>query len=279
MKVYYYCSYTKSPVGFRLGMVDTDNACGETCEPSSEEIQPFIWKCFSQSSIRQAHGLIPQELEEPAQYFILMKSKVPIIKGEIEYFINFAFVTDQRTEYESWIQGGSQKETDPFHAIMETIVLNGSLEFGFTVCTEGLRTLKNKAYYSLPDRVPTSTESTYIDAVLSKNDASQLLSTLGLSEYDVHNLNQGNWFSIKKKLHTQFPWVIAAIAAAAVAALLLILSSLGKVSATSESIKEPAETTCVDPFANSSKPVLDTFPQNAQAVGEDLSDTIDLKSL
>lgn len=222
MKVYYYCSYTRSPVGFRLGMVDTDNTQGETCELASEGIQPLIRRCFSQGSIRRAHGLIPQGSGETGQYFMLIKSKEPIKEGEMEYFINFALVTNQREEYERWFQDKPQEENVLLQAVRDTIVLNRSSEFGFAVRVSGLRALK-EITYGLPEAVPASADGVCVEAILPRGGAAQLLDILGLTEYDVQK--RGNWLFMKKKQQRQSPWVIAAIVAAAVAIFLLILNS------------------------------------------------------
>lgn len=228
MEVYYYCSYTKSPVGFRLGMVDTEHANGEICELSTENVHPFIWKCFSSGIIRRACGQIPQENKQDSRYFLLMKSRDSVIIDEVEYFINFAFVTSRKQEYEAWFQGSAENESTVLQAIGTTMILNGRSEFGFSVRTDGVCALAGKSYRGLFAGISPSTEDTYLKAVSSKTRQSQLLDTLDLAGYDAQRLNQVNWVCIKKKQPARTAWLIAAIAAAAAAALLLLLSGVGK---------------------------------------------------
>lgn len=228
MDVYYYCSYTKSPVGFRLGKIDAEKADGSICELSSEHINSFIWKCFSTSAVRKACGQIPQETEESSQYFLLLKSRQPVIIDGIEYFINFALVTGEKEEYERWFQSAAQDEAAVLQAIRTTMVLNGASEFGFLVRPGKIRLLTKQSYRKLFEEISPSAEGTYLETASAQTGQAQLLDMLGLTEYDVRRLGQGNWVYIKKKQQLRTAWIIAAIAAAAVVALLLLLNCVGR---------------------------------------------------
>mgnify|MGYP006964297849 CR=1 FL=1 len=198
MDVYYYCSYTKSPVGFRLGKIDAEKADGSICELSSEHINSFIWKCFSTSAVRKACGQIPQETEESSQYFLLLKSRQPVIIDGIEYFINFALVTGEKEEYERWFQSAAQDEAAVLQAIRTTMVLNGASEFGFSVRTDKIRLLTERSYRKFFEKISPNPEDTYLETASAQTDQTQLLGMLGLTEYDVRRLGQGNWVQIKK---------------------------------------------------------------------------------
>lgn len=224
MQVYYYCSYTKSPVGFHLGVVDTEKICGTTCELSREGIPSFLWKCFSQGNIQKACGQLPRKADEKDQYFLLAKSKEPIKRDGIEYFINFALVTEQWTEYEGWFQ--DQTETDCFQAISETILPKGTSEFGFAVRTDGLNTLSQLSYHELFQEISPKKDILCIKTLSSRTDSAQLLDALGLTEYDVQKLENGNWFFLKKKQNERPIGMIAALVIASAAVLILILCSL-----------------------------------------------------
>lgn len=229
MKVYYYCSYTKSPVGFRVGVLDTDSAHDEVCQLSGQSISPFIWRCFSQGSIRKACGLIPDGREGADQYFVLLKSKNAVIKDEIEYFVNIAFVTEQNEEYESWLQGENHSETFLFQSIVDTMALKGSSEFGFEVRAGRLKALANERCGGLFKGWPKGKNGTYFELTSSKTPPEQLIDLFEFNkdgkEYIANKLDESSWILVKKKQKVS-QWIIPVIVAATIAVLLLFLSTM-----------------------------------------------------
>ena len=102
IKVYTYCSYKFSPVGFRHGVfqLDTENSNNEYVVPTIDsDISPVVRNCFVERSILKAMGKIPGTNE----YIILFKGLECDFVNEdgmpAKKYGNFAFSTTDPTTY------------------------------------------------------------------------------------------------------------------------------------------------------------------------------------
>lgn len=105
IKVYTYCSYKFSPVGFKHGafQLDTENSNDEYVVPSSNSTPPIVCTCFVQSLIKGAKGKIP----DTDEYIILLKGlECDFVNEDGEpskKYGNFAFSTDEIESYNNLI--------------------------------------------------------------------------------------------------------------------------------------------------------------------------------
>ena len=148
MDIYYYCSYTKSPVGFILGKLNGVNEAGEPMALSKDGIEPLIRKCFELGLVRKACGLLTQE---PKRYFLLLKKLVT--RGgdsDLDYYLNVAFVTESQQQYQQWMDVDEAVAEDTIaQAIRETILVDRESDFGYKVNSKSLAKLAGSKFGSL----------------------------------------------------------------------------------------------------------------------------------
>ena len=155
IEVYYYCSYTGSPVGFILGRVSYDGT-STACNLSRKEISPFIRACFESGNVRNAFGILEtsgMEAESP-KYFLLCKNLRAAGQGPhepAEFYLDIAFVTDNREEYIALLKKGPATTREIADRVRDTMVLNDSSPFGFTIRGEQLVQLVQTPLGSLFD--------------------------------------------------------------------------------------------------------------------------------
>ena len=130
MKVYYYCSYDGSPVGFHIGRVDYSVPQENLLELKDKEIDPFIRCCFESGLIRSAFGKIPNN----NNYFML-KKKLTGKKEEDSYYMNIAIISEDWDEFVQLMQAGSNEE-ELSDAILDSIKLDKTSAFGYCIDTE-----------------------------------------------------------------------------------------------------------------------------------------------
>ena len=105
MKLYSYCSYDGSLVGFQLGVCEWKNAQEQVWTLSKNGIDPFVQACFENGLVRSGFGKIPNR--DKQAYFLLVKKLVGK-KEDIQYYINLAVTADEWNELEPLLKGDVQ---------------------------------------------------------------------------------------------------------------------------------------------------------------------------
>lgn len=103
MKIYVYCSYQSSPVGFKLGTIQYDLTNKQYYIPTDEAIEPFVQKSFEEGLIKAVHGTIP-ELKK--QILLIKKLQDTITESNgnaIPIYMNFAFEFDDVDKYSTFM--------------------------------------------------------------------------------------------------------------------------------------------------------------------------------
>ena len=103
MKVYIYCSYQSSPVGFKLGTIQYNSSNKQYYIPTDTDIEPFVQKSFEEGLIKAVHGKIP---ESDKKILLIKKLQDTITddKGNaIPIYMNFAFEFDDQDKFETFI--------------------------------------------------------------------------------------------------------------------------------------------------------------------------------
>ena len=221
MDIYYYCSYTGSPVGFQLGKLNA-----ETGKLSSENIPLLIRRCFSRGMVRKACGRLPGE----EKYFLLVKDLTA--KGKAsdeadEYYLNIALTSSQYADYEKWLSDETE-EREIADSIRDTMSLRGDPTFGFTVCKEQIAALTGLSFRNLFRGIAPKEEGTYIQVLspnLSERDLKDILAitddNCNLKKQGADKQREGAWFYFDKKKERRIPLgKILLISAAAIAALI-----------------------------------------------------------
>lgn len=230
MEVYYYCSYTGSPVGFQLGKLDCGTLLQNTCTLSKNGLLPLIRHCFDQGLVRRAYGHIP----ETEQHFILVKGlTVKGVAGDeaTEYYINFALLAD-KAEWEHIYQGKAIDAQTIAETFRDSMRLDKESEFGYTVLADCVRKLTSFSPLNLLDGSSWDTEGICMELLSAKADVESLTKALGLDtenykEYGFKKLPKDNWFQFSKKKSLRMsPKKIILILAAIVAILILLLKLL-----------------------------------------------------
>lgn len=215
MDVYYYCSYTGSPVGFIMGKLDKLSGVCEAdalLELNRKDIEPFIRKCFERGLVRNACGRLSKktaESEEPEQrYFLLFKDLVANGgQDDLEYYLNIAFVTENPEEYLRWLDVGETVTTDTIaQAIRESISLNRKSDFGYDVSGRGLAALTKMKFGSLLGECRAAMrdgkDGLYFELASHGADMDEVMQALGISSED-HELEfiseSKNWVRVIKK--------------------------------------------------------------------------------
>ena len=107
MQAYIYCSYKFSPVGFQIGVIDTEKISADYYVPKIPEdnaLDKFITKAFEQGFIKKVFG------QESDKYIFLVKklqqnNVEDANEGTIDIYMNFAFVFDTAKEFAAFSYG------------------------------------------------------------------------------------------------------------------------------------------------------------------------------
>lgn len=188
MNLFYYCSYDGSPAGFRIGRVDTLSQDGKSHELSSEQIEPFIRRCFEMGLIRSAFGKIPSEERKQNGYFLL-KKKLIGKKADCNYYMNVAVVEEEWDRFCSLLQDGAD-EASLATAIMSSIEPSGNDVFGYKVNTSRLSEVLKCGYATVCNcnarRMENVRKNSVFYATLSTEtpDTDTLKRSLGISKCD-----------------------------------------------------------------------------------------------
>lgn len=130
LRLWLYCSYTGSPVGFQLGFVDYDAKGMEKdiLTAGSDKVDPLLKRCFFAQGVHGAEGCVPEK-----NIYILVK-KLPI--GEVndrKLNVNLAWETDNTDLFKrlkAYFHDG--KDEDIFSSVSNFLILDESeTEFGF----------------------------------------------------------------------------------------------------------------------------------------------------
>ena len=132
MKVWFYCSYSGSPVGFQLGVIDTASP--------SEHLSPgkphrLLDRCLSYQGVKEAFGKIPG-----TSSYVAVR---PISRREGDrVYLNFAFETEDAGEFNSivdFIKRYRSKDSALFRLMLPTVVEDmHDSSFGIRVNVEEL---------------------------------------------------------------------------------------------------------------------------------------------
>ena len=210
MEIYYYCSYTGSPVGFQMGKLTYDGQTNGTLKLESLDNptcdQRFIQCCFDQRAVRKVY----QCSKEENKYFFLLKGLSAKGKnpGDPEqYYINFAVLTDQLADFKRYFRGKNvpnPKETIP-SAVRDTMQLDKESEFGFTICGKEVRQLLNLSYRTyFGDGFRIQDEQTiweprpgiFLELISPNVNLEQLMQALKYSGNCAKIEIPGNWFEL-----------------------------------------------------------------------------------
>lgn len=208
MNVYYYCSYTGSPVGYILGRIPDDaiKSSSEKFSLQNDEIPSLIRKCFEQGLVQRSFGRTPE-----GEYYLLVKKLTANGTGtnsSIKYYLNFAIVLGEgeKEKYRNLLRNENKAtEQEIANFIRDTISLDPDNDFGFTVNCEKLNKLLNRSFYSLFEGCPSinkNGQKMYFKLVSEKPDNDQLKKSLGLIEEGKdfsHLSNSDKWFCYDKK--------------------------------------------------------------------------------
>lgn len=206
MEVYYYCSYTGSPVGFQLGKLDP--ASGKLI---GENIPPLLRRCFSQGMIRKACGCLPGE----EKYFVLVKdltAKKSAAGDAEEYYLNIALVSDQVEDYRMWLTCKTIPEQTIADLIRDTMSLHGDPSFGFTVHTDKIKNLSGMALGDSFRGIQAKEDDSYFQVLSPNLRSEEVQDALNLPNngYMLEKLrsdtsHDGNWFHFVKKKEKRTP--------------------------------------------------------------------------
>jgi len=240
IKVYTYCSYKFSPVGFRHGVfqLDTENSNNEYVVPTIDsDISPIIRNCFVEGLIQKATGKIP----ETTEYIILLKGLECDFVNEdgmpAKKYGNFAFSTNDPTTYNNLNTNISALSMLQLSEAMNSFLIPDSNAGDAAIKIDTKRFIDFILSVSITSH---STESLNEFNIISSSSGDKVIKTLTdrFPEYSVIPAN-GNHYQLKKKsLDTQqcpivqyvkehpiiaIPIILALIAVIAVILMLLLM--------------------------------------------------------
>ena len=118
MKVWFYCSYSGSPVGFQLGYVDTESLSEAENHLVAGTPNPLLNRCLSYQGVKEAFGKIPGTTS-----YVAVR---PVSRREDDrVYLNFAFETDDATEFASvvrYMDKYRERDRDLFDIMLPTVI-------------------------------------------------------------------------------------------------------------------------------------------------------------
>lgn len=150
MEIYYYCSYTGSPVGFQLGKLTYDGQNNGTLTLERTNARTGIQRCFDQRAVRKVYWHLWDKKEH---FFLLILLKGLTAKGKgpedpAEYYINFAVTANQRDDFWKCFRGEGRGVSDEriAEAVRDTMQVDRESEFGFKICGDKIPNLLKLPY-------------------------------------------------------------------------------------------------------------------------------------
>lgn len=202
MEVYYYCSYTSSPVGYILGKL-TDPSEEGALALRADRIDTMIHHCFEAGMVRNACGLLTQA---PQRYFLLLKKlTVHGSQGSPDYFLNIAFVTEERQEYARWLENDDTVTADTVAKVGQaTMMLDQNSDFGYKIDGKALTKLTKMKFGSLLGkcRATALDDGLYFELASHNADTDEVMQALGISSegQELELISKGtNWTRVIKK--------------------------------------------------------------------------------
>lgn len=231
MKVYCYCSYTGSPVGFHIGSLTYQPNRNGNYTLQKENIPSFIKRCFEQDMVRKGFGKLPGS---DSGFFLLVKKLAAEGSGGLEaskYYINLALVTENIEEYGQWFQlnaeDASQGIAEAAKAMME---IDRSSEFGFTIRPEALTSLLRHSFGSLfpVNLINKPPKEANLELAISRN-GNEIKEVLGLHDPDMTFYSVPDapkWVCYRKKKSNCKPAPRSVLALLILAVMILLLGIL-----------------------------------------------------
>ncbi|MGN0298548.1 MAG: hypothetical protein ACI4C1_05110 [Lachnospiraceae bacterium] len=96
LKIFLYCSYSGSPVGFILGGTDEEQIKYD-CHLTQKDIPDLVQRCFAHGIIYEAYGKLP--VDESEEQYLVLKKKISRKQDEREIYCNIAFLSNSQKEY------------------------------------------------------------------------------------------------------------------------------------------------------------------------------------
>lgn len=210
MDIYFYCSYTGSPVGFIIGQIqDVSSGTGDTPPMlGDKDINPFIRLCFENGVIRNSCGAIPETFENAAKYFFVHKSSKSVTISEnpsVQYYINVAFLCNTKEEFSNVFNRWYDQSDEMFNqSILETIKINRSTKFGYEVSYPKLlelisQTRDSNMYHLL--ELLTNGNSIYDFSTKAPDlfNLARLLTNNTNERYELVPIEKSSYFLLQKK--------------------------------------------------------------------------------
>lgn len=227
MEIYYYCSYTGSPVGFQLGRLDCEKLAKNAGSLSKDGILPLIKNCFDQGLVRRACGRIP----ETEQYVLLVKGLTAKGTGDratAEYYINFAFLMNKE-EWDCLPRENLVDQQMTAEMFRDSMQLDSESPFGYTVQSGNAQRLTQVSFQNFFDRSVWKTDSLCLELLSPKADLKELKKVLGLEkdeykDYEFQKLPSKDWVQFSKKKVNRLAKWWPLVAAAAIFLLFKLLN-------------------------------------------------------
>jgi len=239
MKIYVYCSYKLSPVGFKLGTIDYNCDKDEDfCYlPKDENINCYVEKAFCEGIIKKISGKLPN-----SEKYIYMIKKIHYTNTNSSEDMgsnkkgNFAFEFDSYDEYKMF---SDKPNIDKLAEIMDKFIVpdlnveenSYALKIKHKELTEFINLLKNdKSKHQRKDD-----KDDFVVELRSKSDYIQKISNIfdlqfSKSDYEYiynpNNKDMKNNLSEKKKKRTILIRVKAAAIILAILMLIVLLIKL-----------------------------------------------------
>lgn len=157
MKIYFYCSYTGSPVGFIMGSM-SQLPQGQWSDLSKDGISNEIRACFEHGIVKNAVGRISSLTSNSyARKWVLVIKNItcPDIHSDrpLTWYINIALETDSQSQFETWIKRGVNIELCEKLSCILTVDKNN--DFGYTIDRHELSNIIDASLASttLPNKV------------------------------------------------------------------------------------------------------------------------------
>lgn len=253
MKIYSYCSYTGSPVGFIMGCASKTES-GTFSKLDKDGIPGDIRACFENAIIQNAAGNLNIKAGTRARWILLLKNiEYRIIDDEnrFTWYINMAFETDSRAEFERWIIPAM----DLGKKISQCLRVDKANAFGLTLDDTALTSLmagpladkqipaavaseiENGCCFEFQERLPEAAREKFLAENVLRNQSFNLSSLSGASNLGWSVASEKKKLPAKMPIHTRSKKKLAA----GLAAAFLIALCLGWLMSTGENPEVTAQ--------------------------------------
>ena len=130
LRLWLYCSYSGSPVGFQLGNVEYDGKVKKLSKLASGKAHPLLERLFYTQGVHEVIGVIPE-----SNIFLLAK-KLPAFDSKCSNLtMNFAWETTSQEWFPKLRDYFKRKTDKELFAVMSAVVTpnTGETSFGFDV--------------------------------------------------------------------------------------------------------------------------------------------------